>query len=81
LTFPARIITRTHETADWFVVLIFATRSYDFGWYFEIGGYTGVMMDALRNYDPNLASNIKAYEKMASKVLDKYNKKIAEIGN
>jgi len=73
-------VSRDEESSS-MLDLIFATRSYDFGWYFEIGGYTGVMMDALRNYDLNLASNIKAYEKMASKVLDKYNKKIAELGN
>ena len=73
-------VSRDEESSS-MLDLIFATRSYDFGWYFEIGGYTGVMMDALRNYDLNLASNIKAYEKMASKLLDKYNKKIAELGN
>ena len=73
-------VSRDEESAA-MLDLIFATRSYDFGWYFEIGGYTGVMMDALRSYNTNLASNIKANEKMAAKILDKYNKKIAALGN
>lgn len=61
--------------------LIFATRSYDFGWYFEIGGYTGTLMGALRGYDTNLASAIKASEKVADKTLERLSKKINALGN
>ena len=58
--------------------LIFATRTYDFGWYFEIGGYNEGIMNLLRAYSSDVASMIKKSEKMATKLLTKYNERIAE---
>ena len=68
-------VSRDEESAA-MLDLIFATRSYDFGWYFEVGSYTGTMMDALRSYNKNLASSIKASEKLAGKLLEKCSQKI-----
>ncbi|MBE6725241.1 MAG: hypothetical protein E7576_08645 [Ruminococcaceae bacterium] len=58
--------------------LIFATRTYDFGWYFEVGGYNEGIMNLLRAYSSDVSSMIKKSEKVATKVLSKYNEKIAE---
>ena len=58
--------------------LIFATRTYDFGWYFEVGGYNEGIMNLLRAYSSDVSSMIKKSEKVATKVLKKYNDKIAE---
>ncbi len=58
--------------------LIFATRTYDFGWYFEIGGYNEGIMNLLRAYSTDVSSMVKKSEKMATKLLQKYNDKIAE---
>ncbi len=58
--------------------LIFATRTYDFGWYFEVGGYNEGIMNLLRAYSSDVSSMIKKSEKVATKVLKKYNEKIAE---
>ena len=59
--------------------LIFATRTYDFGWYFEVGGYNEGIMNLLRAYSSDVSSMIKKSEKVANKVLDKTNSKIAEL--
>ena len=68
---------RDEESAD-MLDLIFATRTYDFGWYFEIGGYNEGIMNLLRAYSTDVASMVKRNDKMAAKVLKKYNEKIAE---
>ncbi|MBQ3814849.1 MAG: hypothetical protein II836_02235 [Clostridia bacterium] len=69
-------VSRDEESAR-MLDLIFATRTYDFGWYFEIGGYNEGIMNLLRAYSTDVASMVKRNEKMAAKVLNKYNEKIA----
>ncbi len=59
--------------------LIFATRTYDFGWYFEIGGYNEGIMNLLRNYSSDVTSMYQSNSKRATKVLDKYNEAILEL--
>lgn len=59
--------------------LIFATRTYDFGWYFEIGGYNEGIMNLLRSYSSDVTSMYQKSEKVANKVLDKYNEAIVEL--
>ncbi len=59
--------------------LIFATRCYDFGWYFEIGTYNEAIMDLLRTYSTDVSSMYKKFEKIASKTLSKYNERIQEM--
>lgn len=62
--------------------LIFASRTYDLGWYFEIGGYNEGIMNLLRSYSTDIASMIKKSEKIAKKNLQKYNEKIkAQYGS
>lgn len=59
--------------------LIFASRTYDYGWYFEVGGYNEGIMNLLRAYSSDVASMYSKSEKMANKVLKKYNEKIAAL--
>lgn len=58
--------------------LIFSTRTYDFGWYFEIGTYNEAIMNLLRSYSDDVSSMYKKFEKIATKTLTKYNEKIQE---
>ena len=58
--------------------LLFATRCYDFGWYFEIGTYNEAIMNLLRSYSTDVSSMYKKFEKVADKTLKKYNEKIQE---
>lgn len=58
--------------------LIFSTRAYDFGWYFEIGNYNEGIMNLLRNYSSDVSSMYKVSEKVANKVLSKINEKLQD---
>ena len=58
--------------------LILATRTYDFGWYFQIGGYNEGIMNLLRSYSSDVSSMYKKSEKMATKTIERNNAKIAE---
>ncbi|MBR5681360.1 MAG: hypothetical protein IKX19_11975, partial [Clostridia bacterium] len=71
-------VSRDEESAR-MLDLIFATRTYDFGWYFEIGGYNEAVMNLLRAYSSDVASMYSRAEKMANKVLRKYNENIAAL--
>ena len=72
-------VSRDEESAA-MLDLIFSTRTYDFGWYFELSDLGGVLMNSLRNYDKNLASAIRAKDKVVMKSIDKYNEVISELG-
>lgn len=71
--------TSRDEESSAMLDLIFATRTYDFGWYFEIGGYNEAIMNLLRGYSSDVTSMYQKSEKVATRVLEKYNKKIVEI--
>ena len=71
--------TSRDEESSAMLDLIFATRTYDFGWYFEIGGYNEAIMDLLRAYSADVTSMYQRTEKLATKVLGKYNEKIVTI--
>ncbi len=58
--------------------LIFETRCYDYGWYFEVGTYNEAIMNLLRSYSSDVSSMLKKFDKIATKTLDKYNEKIKE---
>lgn len=58
--------------------IIFATRVYDMGWYFQIGGFNEQVMNLLRNYTNDFSSMYKKNEKAAKKVLEKTNKSFVE---
>lgn len=71
-------ISRDEESAR-MLDIIFESRSYDFGWYFEIGGYNETIMNMLRNYSLDFASAYQRSSKMANKVLQKTNEAIKEM--
>ena len=71
-------VARDEESAK-MLDLIFNTRTYDFGWYFEIGGYNEAIMNLLRSYKSDVTSMYEKGLKKAAKTLDKYNTSIAEI--
>lgn len=60
--------------------LIFSSRTYDFGWYFELGDLGSELMYCLRNYNSNLSSTIRSKEKTILRTIDKYSTIIAELG-
>ena len=71
-------VSRDEESAR-MLDLIFASRSYDFGWYFEVGSYNETIMNMLRNYSLDFASAYQRSSKLATKVLKKTNEAIAEM--
>ncbi len=73
--------TSRDEESSAMLDLIFATRTYDFGWYFEIGGYNEGIMNLLRSYSSDVTSMYQKSSKSATKVLSKYNEKIIELIN
>ena len=70
--------TARDEESSAMLDLLFATRTYDYGWYFETGTYNEALMNQLRNYNADVTSMYKKMEKSANKSLDKVNKAIAE---
>ncbi len=72
-------VSRDEESAA-MLDLIFASRTYDFGWYFEMGDFTSILMNSLRNYTNNLSSSIRTKDKVVNKAIDKYNQIISELG-
>jgi hypothetical protein len=72
-------VSRDEESAA-MLDLIFSTRTYDFGWYFELSDLGGVLMNSLRNYNKNLSSAIRAKDKVVAKSIDKYNQVISKLG-
>jgi nitroreductase len=71
--------TSRDEESSAMLDLIFATRTYDFGWYFEIGGYNEGIMNLLRAYSSDVTSMYEKSQKVANKVLSKYNEAIIEL--
>ncbi|MBE6710437.1 MAG: hypothetical protein E7579_04885 [Ruminococcaceae bacterium] len=71
--------TSRDEESSAMLDLIFATRTYDFGWYFEIGGYNEGIMNLLRAYSSDVTSMYEKSSKAANKVLSKYNENIKEL--
>lgn len=59
--------------------LIFSTRTYDYGWYFEIGTYNEAIMNLLRNYSTDVTSMYEKTQKSALTAIDKINTAIDEM--
>lgn len=70
--------TRDNESSD-MLDIILATRVYDLGWYYQIGGYNEQVMNLLRNFKSDFTSMYKKLEKAAQKQLDKLNDSFAEV--
>ena len=75
-------ISRDEESAR-MLDIIFESRSYDFGWYFEFGNYNETIMIMLRTYDTNFSSKYKTSSKVAEKKIKKANEaiKAMELNN
>lgn len=58
--------------------IIFSSRVYDLGWYFNVGNYTGAIMDLFRNNNNNFASMYKTSSRVAEKTLQKNNEAFIE---
>ncbi|MBQ7930538.1 MAG: hypothetical protein IJ334_05930, partial [Clostridia bacterium] len=58
--------------------IIFSSRVYDLGWYFQVGSYTENVMNLFRNYNNNFASMYKTSSKIAQKSIEKNNKAFIE---
>lgn len=61
--------------------LIFATRTYDVGWYYQIGKYNEEIMNLLRNFKDNFSSMYEKRLTAAQKEVDKINATFAETLN
>jgi len=70
--------TRDNESSD-MLDIILATRCYDLGWYYQIGGYNEQVMNLLRNFKNDFTSMYKKLEKTALKQVEKLNEKFAEV--
>ena len=60
--------------------IILATRVYDLGWFYGVGGYNITCMTIWRQEQNNFSSLYKAVERVALKSLDKINDAFAKIG-
>lgn len=71
-------VSRDQDSAD-MLDLIFETRVYDLGWYYQIGGYTESVMHLFRNYRNDFSSMYSKSEKMAKKAVERLNSSFSEI--
>ncbi|MBQ2724252.1 MAG: extracellular solute-binding protein [Clostridia bacterium] len=58
--------------------IIFSSRVYDLGWYFQVGGFNESVMNLFRNYNNNFASMYKTASKAAARSLEKNNEAFQE---
>ncbi len=70
--------TRDIESTE-MLDIILATRTYDLGWYYEIGGYNEQVMNMLRNFKDEFSSMYAKYEKNALKKIDTINEAFSLI--
>lgn len=59
--------------------LILETRTYDLGWYYQIGSYNESIMDIFRWRKTDFTSVYKKSQKLATKYLEKLNEKFEEM--
>ncbi|MBQ3708292.1 MAG: extracellular solute-binding protein [Clostridia bacterium] len=71
---------RDEESAD-MLDLIFETRFFDVGMYYQLGGYNERLITMMQQADTDFASAYVRNEKMANKILSKINDAFAEMGN
>ncbi len=70
--------TRDTESTE-MLDLILATRTYDLGWYYEIGGYNEQVMNMLRNFKDEFSSMYAKYEAQALKKIDTINEAFGNL--
>ncbi len=59
--------------------IILATRTFDLGWYYQIGTYNEQVMNLLRNFKSDFSSMYAKFEKTADKQIKKLNEAFAAI--
>lgn len=72
--------TRDTESTE-MLDIILATRTYDLGWYYEIGGYNEQVMNMLRNFKDEFSSMYAKYEASALKKIGTVNDAFAGISD
>jgi hypothetical protein len=70
---------RDEESAD-MLDIIFATRFFDVGFYYQVGGYNSSLFEQFKAGTTNYNSIIKASERVAQKQLQKIDDSFAKIG-
>jgi hypothetical protein len=70
--------TRDEESSD-MLDLIFSTRIYDFGWYYQFGNYNNGIMDLYRNYNKDFTSMYEKNLPKAESDIQEINEKFAEF--
>lgn len=70
-------VVRDEESRE-MLDIIFSTRTFDLGWFYQIGGYNEGVMNLMRNYNTDFTSMYTKVEKSAVKTLEKYNKTFRE---
>ena len=71
---------RDEESAD-MLDLIFESRFFDVGMYYQLGSYNERVITMMQQNDTDFASMYARNEKMANKILQKINDAFAEMGN
>lgn len=59
--------------------IIFSTRIYDFGWYYQFGDYVNGMLDLFRKYNSDFASMYEKKQAKAESDVKKINDKFSEL--
>lgn len=70
--------TRDEESGE-MLDIILASRVYDLGWYYQIGGYNEGIMNLLRKYNSDFTSMYEKSTAAAQTLIDKINSAFAEI--
>lgn len=70
---------RDEESAD-MLDIIFETRFFDVGFYYQVGGYNNILFDMFYGGNTNFGSQFKASEKAVAKQLEKIDESFAKLG-
>ena len=71
---------RDEESAE-MLDLIFASRFFDVGTYYQVGGYNERVINMMQQNDTDFASMYQKYSKVATKLLGKINESFAELAS
>ena len=71
-------VSRDQDSSE-MLDLIFETRIYDLGWYYQVGSYNEQIMNLFRNYTSDFTSMYQRNEKVATKVIQKLNEAFEDV--
>jgi len=69
---------RDEESVEMLDVIL-STRIYDFGWYYQFGGFNNHIMDLFRNYNSDFTSMYEKYKDKAESDIQKINEQFREL--